>query len=296
MLIGALEAGGTKMVCSIGTPQGGVLQRAIFPTLTPEETVPQIVDFLSKYQVSALGIGSFGPLDLNPNSPTYGYITLTPKKDWRNYPLLDSLKTALNLPTGIDTDVNASALAEYQMGAGKGCNSLVYVTVGTGIGGGIVIDGELVHGLVHPELGHMLLSPMEGDSMPDGICPFHKHCLEGLASGPAIEKRWGLSSRLMMQDHPAWTLEAEYLSQMCVNIILMISPEKIVLGGGVMQQAHLYPRIRSRVVELLGGYVASDKVSPENISSYIVPPALGVNSGVTGALLLGAKALEKAQA
>ena len=227
MLIGALEAGGTKMVCSIGNPQGGVLQRASFPTLTPDVTVPQIVDFIGKFDVKALGIGSFGPLDLNPASPTYGSITKTPKKEWIQYPLMATLKDALGVPTGIDTDVNAAALAEYTMGAGKGRGSLLYVTVGTGIGGGLVIDGKMVHGLVHPEMGHMLLAPQEGDSMPDGVCPYHRHCLEGLASGPAIEKRWGLSAKLMTEDHPAWELEATYLAQMCVNMIVTVSPEVI---------------------------------------------------------------------
>ena len=181
------------------------------------------------------------------------------------------------------------------MGAGKGLSSLLYVTVGTGIGGGLVIDGKMVHGLVHPEMGHMLLVPQEGDSMPDGVCPFHRHCLEGLASGPAIEKRWGLSAKLMTQDHPAWDLEANYLAQMCVNMILTVSPERIVLGGGVMQQMHLFPKIRKRVLALLGGYVSSPSITPEGIEGYIVPPALGVNSGVIGALLLGARALEQAE-
>ena len=261
MLIGALEAGGTKMVCSIGNPQGGVLQRASFPTLTPDVTVPQIVDFIGKFDVKALGIGSFGPLDLNPASPTYGSITKTPKKEWIQYPLMTTLKDALGVPTGI--------------------------------GGGLVIDGKMVHGLVHPEMGHMLLAPQEGDSMPDGVCPYHRHCLEGLASGPAIEKRWGLSAKLMTEDHPAWELEATYLAQMCVNMIVTVSPEVIVLGGGVMQQMHLFPKIRERVLKLLGGYVSSPSITPEGIDGYIVPPALGVNSGVIGALLLGAQALEK---
>ena len=172
MLIGALEAGGTKMVCSIGNPEGGVLQRASFQTLTPDVTVPQIVDFIGKFDVKALGIGSFGPLDLNPASPTYGNITKTPKKEWIDYPLMTTLKNALGVPTGIDTDVNAAALAEYTMGAGKGRGSLLYVTVGTGIGGGFVTDGRMIHGLVHPEMGHMILAPLEGDTMPDGVCPY----------------------------------------------------------------------------------------------------------------------------
>lgn len=292
MLIGALEAGGTKMVCSIGTPQGGVLQRASFPTLSPDVTVPQIAEFIGKFDVSALGIGSFGPLDLNPSSPTYGYITSSPKAEWRNYPLLRELRDRLGVPAAIDTDVNAAALAEATMGAGAGLGSLLYVTVGTGVGGGLMIGGKLVHGLVHPELGHMILSPLDADPMPDGICPFHRHCLEGLACGPAIEKRWGLSAKLMTEDHPAWELEAAYLAQMCVNAICTVSPEIIVLGGGVMQQQHLFPRIRRKTLSLLGGYVASDRITPEGIDRYIVPPALGVNSGVTGALLLGAQALE----
>ncbi len=292
MLIGALEAGGTKMVCSIGTPGSGVLQRAIFPTAEPDATLSQIIDFLEGFDIDALGIGSFGPLNLDPRSPEYGSITRTPKEGWRNYPLYQVLRDALKVPTGIDTDVNAAALAELEMGAGKNVSNLVYVTVGTGIGGGIVVNRELVHGLVHPELGHMLLCPMDNDSMAEGCCQFHQHCLEGLASGPAIEKRWGLSPRLMTEDHPAWDLEVEYLSQMCVNIILMLSPEKIVLGGGVMQQTHLFPRIRTAVLNKLGEYVASEILTPERIGQYIVPPALGVNSGVTGALLLGARELK----
>lgn len=292
MLIGALEAGGTKMVCSIGNLKGGILQRASIPTGGPEETVDKIVEFISKFNISALGIGSFGPLDLNPDSPTYGHITLTPKLSWRNYPLMPELARRLGVPVAIDTDVNAAALAEYELGAGRGKRSLLYVTVGTGIGGGLVAEGNLVHGLVHPEIGHMFLAPLESDPMPRGVCPFHAGCLEGLASGPAIEKRWGLSAKLMSEDHPAWELEASYLAQMCANMILAVSPEIIVLGGGVMQQMHLFPRIREKTIQLLGGYVASPAVTPEGISSYIVPPALSVNSGVTGALLLGARAYE----
>ncbi len=296
MLIGALEAGGTKMVCSIGNLKGGILQRASFPTGAPEETIAQIVDFIGKFDIAALGVGSFGPLDLNPDSPSYGYITLTPKPGWKNYPLMPELACRLGVPVAIDTDVNAAALAEFEMGAGRGKRSLLYVTVGTGIGGGLVAEGNLVHGLVHPEIGHMMLAPLASDPMPRGVCPFHAGCLEGLASGPAIEKRWGLPGKLMSEDHPAWELEASYLAQMCANMILAVSPEVIVLGGGVMQQMHLFPRIREKTLELLGGYVASPAVTKEGIASYIVPPALSINSGVTGALLLGARAYEAAQA
>lgn len=292
MLIGALEAGGTKMVCSIGNHNGEILQRASFPTTDPETTIAQIVDFIGKFNVQALGIGSFGPLDLRADSPTYGYITSTPKPGWSHYPLMPELSRRLGVPAKIDTDVGAAALAEFKLGAGKGKRSLLYVTVGTGVGGGLIAEERLVHGLVHPEIGHMFLAPMPNDSMPDGVCPFHRGCLEGLASGPAIEKRWGLSAKLMSEDHPAWDLEATYLAQMCANMILTVSPEVIVLGGGVMQQMHLFPKIREKTLKLLGGYVASPAVTREGIDDYIVPPALSVNSGVTGALLLGVEAFQ----
>ena len=277
MLIGALEAGGTKMVCSIGSPQGNVLQRTSFRTGTPDETIPQIADFFDKFDISALGVGSFGPLDLNPHSPTYGYITSSPKAAWRDFPICARLKEALGVPVAIDTDVNAAALAEHTMGAGKGYKSLVYITVGTGVGGGIVVNGEIVHGLIHPEVGHMIPAPNELDTMQEGMCPFHSHCLEGLASGPSIEKRWGLSPRLMMEDHPAWELEAEYLAQMCVNLIVILSPEVIVLGGGVMQQEHLFPRIRKHTYEMLGGYIASDRLTEEKLGLVLMWRACSVN-------------------
>ena len=293
MLIGALEVGGTNMIASVGNPQRGVMQRASFATAAPKETIEQVVAFFRMFEIRALGVGAFGPLDLNPASKTYGYITGTPKEEWRNYPLLPTLRDALHVPTEIDTAVNAAALAENRAGAGKGTKNMLYVTVDSGIGGGLLIDGVPVHGLVHPELGHMMVSPLAQDAMPDGICPFHKHCLEGLASGPAMEKRWGLSPKLMTQDHPAWALEAAYLSQMCANAILMFSPEIIVLGGSVMQQnPALYAMIRERTIRLLGGYVASEKITPEGMEKYIVASVLGINAGVTGALLLGAQALE----
>lgn len=293
MLIGALEAGGTNMTASVGNPQRGVMQRASFPTAAPEATIPQIVEFIRAFDVQALGIGSFGPLDLNPASPTYGCITGTPKKEWQNYPLLPVLREALHVPMAIDTATNVSALAENRLGAGQGARNMLYLTVGSGIGGGILIDGKPVHGLVHPEPGHMLIVPAEGDPMEGGVCPFHRHCLEGLASGPAMEKRWGLPAKLMTDDHPAWALEAQYLAQMCANMIVTISPEIIVLGGEVMQtHPALYPMIREETLRLLGGYVGSQKITPEGMAAYIVPPKLGMNAGVTGALLLGAQALE----
>ena len=293
MLIGALEAGGTNMICSIGSVQAGVMQRASFPTTTPEATMPKVIEFFKMFDVKALGIGSFGPLNLNPDSPGYGSITNTPKAEWKNYPLLSVMTDALGVPAQIDTAVNAAALAEHQLGAGRGTRSMLYVSVGAGIGGGVIINGEPVHGLVHPELGHMIVTVQEGDPMPGGVCPYHGCCLEGLAAEPAIEKRWGLPHRLMTDDHPAWALEAKYLAQMCMNAVVTFSPEVIILGGGVMQHAALYDLVRRDVLALLDGYVDSEKLTAEGISSYIVPPALGVHSGVTGAMLLGAQALRR---
>lgn len=292
MRLGALEAGGTKMVCAIGDEHGNVIERASFPTRNPAETMPDIIGFFKDKGIEALGVSSFGPLNLDKNDPGFGDITTTPKLDWRNYPLRRALMEALNVPVGIDTDVNGAALAEVRLGAGKGLDSLVYYTIGTGVGGGAVVDGKLLHGLVHPEMGHMLLRPSEKDPAPHGFCPYHDGCLEGMANGPAIEKRWGVSAKELPEDHPAWDLEAEYLAQMCANTTLMLSPKRIVLGGGVMHQTHLFPKIRRRTLELLNGYVAHRAVL-EDIESFIVPPALGDNAGAAGSLLLALDALEE---
>lgn len=290
---GALEAGGTKMVLSWLDEKGEMAERLSIPTETPEKTMPAMAAFFKEHPVDALGIGCFGPLDLNPKSATYGYITATPKLAWRNYPILPEFEKALGVPVLMDTDVNGAALAEAQLGAAKGLSSCLYVTVGTGIGGGVIIDGKPVHGLVHPEFGHQLMIPAEGDPTPEGFCPYHKHCLEGVACGPAIEKRWGISAKELPPEHPAWDVEATYLAQMCHNAIMTLSPEKIILGGGVMQQAFLLPLIRRKTVELLGGYVCSPVVD-SGLENYIVAPGLGVNSGVMGAYLLARQALEKA--
>lgn len=293
MHFGALEAGGTKMVLSLMNENGTMLERVSMPTLTPAETMPGMIDFFRERHIAALGIGCFGPLDLRPDSPTYGYITSTPKLPWRNYPIVGAFREALGVPVKLDTDVNGAAIAEQALGAAKGLGSCVYVTVGTGIGGGVVLDGKPVHGLVHPEFGHQLMAVVPGDPMPEGVCPYHKGCLEGLAAGPAIQKRWGRPAVELPPEHPAWELEATYLAQMCVNAMLTFSPEKIILGGGVMQQAHLFPMIRQKTVELLGGYVQHPVVE-NGLVDYIVAPGLGVNSGVTGAYLLAKAALEEA--
>lgn len=293
MRLGALEAGGTKMVCAIGNEKGEVQDRVSFPTRMPAETMPSIINYFLDKGIEALGISSFGPLNLDKGDPCYGDITTTPKPGWANYPLLRTLKEALKVPVEIDTDVNGAALAEARIGAGQGVDSLVYYTIGTGIGGGAVVEGKLLHGLVHPEMGHMLLRPVKEDPTPKGFCPYHDGCLEGMANGPAIEKRWGVSAKELPPEHIAWDVEAEYLAQMCVNTIVMLSPKKIVLGGGVMHQLHLFPKIRKRTQELLNGYVANRSIL-EDIDHYIVPPALGDNAGAAGSLLLALNALQGA--
>ena len=280
MRLGALEAGGTKMVCSIGDEAGHVFSRVSYPTLTPAETMPHLISFFQNEGIEALGVA------------TYGYITSTPKPGWMDYPFLPELRAALNVPCGFDTDVNAAAIAEHRMGAAKGLSSCLYVTVGTGIGGGIVAENKIVHGLTHPEFGHFWLRPHPDDPTPHGFCPFHDGCLEGMANGPAIMKRWGKPAQELPPDHPAWALESYYLAQMCATAVVVLSPEKIILGGGVMQQEHLFPLVRKKTQKMLNGYVRTPAIL-DDIDNYIVAPGLGINSGVTGALLLAAEALEK---
>ena len=294
MKLGGLEAGGTKMVCLIGDETGSIVERAAFPTLTPAETMPLLVDFFRPHAVDALGIASFGPLELNRQDPHWGYITTTPKLTWRNFDLAGTLARELGVPVELETDVNAAAMAEVRLGAARGQESCVYFTVGTGIGGGVYLAGKPLHGLVHPEFGHIPLRPHPDDPTPDGICPYHTCCLEGLANGPAIQKRWGAPGSELPPDHAAWPLEAHYLAQACVTAILTLSPHRIVMGGGVMHQAHLFPMIRAEVLRLLGGYVQHERVLHQ-ISNFIVPPGLGDNAGGAGALLLGLEAAQNAK-
>ncbi len=294
-LYGALEAGGTKMVLAAVNEDGEILDRISIATRTPEQTMPEMIGYFREKQVSALGIGCFGPLDLNTESETYGHITATPKLAWRNYPILSAFSEALRIPVGIDTDVNGAALAESVLGAARGLQSCLYITVGTGIGGGAVIHGRPVHGLMHPEIGHIPIRPMEGDPMIKGICPYHSCCPEGMASGPALEKRWGISAKELPPEHPAWELEAYYLAQVCVCAMLSFSPEKIIMGGGVMQKKFLFPMIRDKTKTLLNGYV-THPVIDSGLGDYIVEPGLGTESGILGAYLLAKQAHGERQA
>ena len=274
-LIGGVEAGGTKFVCAIGTgPQD--LERVSFPTTTREETIGRAIDFFrGRPRIDALGIASFGPVDLRPESATYGYITSTPKEGWSNTDIAGTLGRALAVPVTIDTDVNAAALAEARWGAAQGVSDVVYLTIGTGIGGGALVGGRLIHGLVHPEMGHMRI-PHDRVADPfAGSCVFHGDCLEGLAAGPAIEKRWGVTARELAPDHAAWRLEARYLAAGIANLVCTLSPQLILMGGGVMDQAHLFPLIREEMCEAVNGYVAIPEIGP---------PLLGSNTGVLGAI------------
>jgi fructokinase len=291
MRIGAIEAGGTKFVCGIGNDRGEIEERVSFPTERPETTMPRVLDYFRDKRVEAFGVGSFGPINADPLSPEYGRITTTPKPGWAGYPVLDALKQEFDVPFGWDTDVNAAALGEATWGAAKGLDSCIYYTIGTGVGAGVYAEGKLVHGLVHPEAGHVLVRRHERDGF-EGCCPYHGDCLEGMAAGPAIEKRWGVKGSELPADHPAWEIEAYYIAQAVAGAVLLLSPKKVILGGGVMHQLQLFPLIRAEVLKILNGYVQSPAILRE-IDSYIVPPGLGDNAGLLGSVALGLRALAR---
>lgn len=287
--LGAIEAGGTKFVCGIGTENGEILERVSFPTETPEITMKNVISFFEGKGVEAIGIGSFGPIDPIKGSPTYGYITTTPKPHWGQYNIVGHMKEHFDVPIGFDTDVNGAALGEHKWGAAQGLDSCIYITVGTGIGAGAVVDGKMLHGLSHPEMGHILVRRHPDDHF-EGFCPYHGDCLEGVAAGPAIERRWNVKGSELTTDHPAWEMEAYYLAQALMNYVLILSPQKIVMGGGVMKQNQLFPLIREKLQKLLAGYVQHPSLN-EQIDQFIVPPQLGDNAGLCGALALADLAL-----
>ncbi|HEY7517727.1 MAG TPA: ROK family protein [Methylomirabilota bacterium] len=286
-LVGGVETGGSKILCAIGTGPDDVRAELRIPTGDPGETLARAVAFFREQptRAAALGIACFGPVDLDPRSPTFGFITTTPKPRWAHTDVAGPFRSALGVPVGFDTDVNGAALGEHRWGAGAGIDPFVYVTVGTGIGGGALVNGRLLHGLVHPEMGHLRLPHDRAADPFPGTCPYHGDCLDGLASGRALRERWGAPAESLPSDHPAWPLEAEYLALGLVAVIGVLSPKRIVLGGGVMQQPVLLPRVRRRVVELLAGYVGASAIV-EHVDDYIVPPALGARAGVLGALAL----------
>jgi len=289
---GSIEAGGTKWVCAIGSGPDRIIADTRFPTGTPAETLARAITFFQDHQhlgsPLAIGVGSFGPVDLNPESATYGYITSTPKAGWANTDIVGALQQALGVPVRFDTDVNAAALGEYRWGAAQGCAVAVYLTIGTGIGGGVVAYERRLHGLVHPEIGHMRLPhDWQRDPFP-GACPYHGDCLEGLASGPALAQRWGQRAETLGADHPAWKLQAHYLALALVNLICTLSAQRIILGGGVMDSPQLFPLVRVEVQQLLNGYVQAPEIL-DHIDRYIVPPALGNRAGMLGGIALAAQ-------
>ena len=294
-LYGGIEGGGTKFVCAIGMGPDNIRAEARIHTTTPEETISQVVDFF-KYQedslgkVSAIGFACFGPLDPNPASPTYGHILPTPKPGWTGANVVGMLSSAFDVPIAFDTDVNGAALGEWRWGKAQGLETFIYLTIGTGIGGGVFAEGKLLHGLIHPEMGHISMKHnLEKDPF-EGVCPFHGDCFEGLASGVAIEKRWGQRGNILPKNHPAWELEAEYVAQALANYSLTLSPQRIIVGGGVGSVPHLLPRVRKRMRDLINGYIQSSVIL-ENIETYIVSPGLGNRSGILGAIALSEQSL-----
>ena len=287
MYLGAIEAGGTKMICAIGTEKGQLLDRVSIPTEDPESTLGRMLDYFktNKYKIDALGIACFGPVELRTSSPKYGYITSTPKEGWADTDFAGYFKRGLDIPVGFDTDVNGAILGEVTYGAAMGVENALYITVGTGIGVGVFCGGRLVHGMMHPEGGHILMRKHPEDDF-HGICPFHGDCLEGLSSGPAIEKRWGLPGHELTDNEKVWELESFYLGQAIADYILVYSPEKIILWGGVMHQPGLFELVRKKVKEFLNGYICSDIIMNTDLSDYIVAPGCGENAGIAGALRL----------
>lgn len=290
MLYGAIEAGGTKMVCAIGDETGRIIEQISIPTISPEETMPQITAYFRGKEIKALGIACFGPVDPDPKSPTYGRILNTPKIPWRNYDIVGEMKKEFGLPIGFDTDVNGSLLGEVTWGNARGLTDVVYITVGTGVGAGILSGGNLVHGMLHPEAGHMKLVPVPGDTYK-GRCPSHGNCLEGMAAGPAIEERWGAKAKELTDRPEVWEYEASYIAQAIMNMIMILSPQRFILGGGVMHQEHLFPLIRKKVLEEVNGYISTREL--EEIDSYIVPAGCRDDQGIMGCIRLAMDAAEK---
>ena len=295
VLVGAIEAGGTKFVCAVGTGPHDLTRTTFATGDRPAQVLSAVTGWLIEQQrqrgtLQAIGIGSFGPLDLHEGSPTYGYITSTPKPGWRNADIVGAVRRAFpDIPVGFDTDVNAAALGEHRWGNGVGLTDLVYVTIGTGIGAGAMVGGQLVHGLVHPEMGHMMLARVPGDTFP-GVCPFHGACWEGLCSGPALLARTGVPAEQLPPEHEAWALETQYIAYALANLVCVLSPQRIILGGSVRKAGQLgaerfFEMIRAKVRAVLSGYIVSPALV-EGIDEYIVPPLLGDNAGICGAIAL----------
>lgn len=288
-LFGGIESGGTKFVCLVGNRPDHLVEER-FPTTSPSETIDRAIEFFLPYvqsgELAAVGIASFGPLDLNQSSKTYGYITTTPKPGWRQVDLHGEIRRGLKVPVAFDTDVNAAAFGEqYWVPENKSLDPFLYITVGTGIGVGVIANGSPLHGLIHPEAGHVAIPhDWERDPFP-GVCPYHGDCLEGLASGLSMRKRWGKSPENLPDSHPGWDLESDYIARALVNLIYTYSPRRVILGGGVPQHPGLIEAVRSKIRQFINNYVQSRMLLDE-INDYIVPPALGNRSGGLGAIAM----------
>jgi fructokinase len=280
-MFGAIEAGGTKFVCAISDEKLNIIVRSSLSTTSPEETMQQVFKFFDSYKgIRAMGIGSFGPIEINKNSPKYGYITSTPKPGWRDFNFVGEMKKHYDIPVGWTTDVNAACLGEFEVGSAAESNSCIYLTIGTGIGGGAIFNGKFIEGFGHPEMGHILVKPHPDDKF-EGWCPYHGNCLEGLAAGPSVEKRYGIKAQNLDSNHEIWQILAYYIAQALVDYTLVLRPERIILGGGVMKQAQMLELTKKQFILLLADYV---EIPP--IDQYIVLPSLGDNAGIVGSLIL----------
>jgi fructokinase len=298
VLYGAIEGGGTKFVCAVGTSPDNVLDSVVLPTSSPASTLAACVEFFNLAQrkfepISAFGFGCFGPIDLRTHEPTYGHMLATPKPGWSRVDLLTPLRSKFDTAIAIDTDVAAAALAEWRLGAGRGLGSIAYVTVGTGIGGGVAPNDLAGRRLLHPEMGHTYVRRDARDKDFPGVCPFHGDCLEGLASGPAIQVRWRCQLDALPQHHEAWSIIGGYLGQLAASIALMISVERVIFGGGVMSNGLLLPHIRSAAASALQGYI-EPLSQPGALDDYIRTPQLGTRAGIAGAFLLAEMAATSA--
>lgn len=293
-LVAGMETGGTKFNCAFFREKE-LLGKERIPTTTPAETLQYVIDFIKKEEknhgdIAAFGIGSFGPIDLHESSSTYGRVTSTPKPGWQNADIVRPIREAFGVPVVFDTDVNAAAFGEWLWGAAREVDNFIYLTIGTGIGGGGMVNGQLIHGLTHPEMGHIRISRDRRYDAFEGICPYHGDCFEGIASGEAIEQRWGHSAENLPESHPAWEFEAIYIAKALSNYIMTLSPQKIILGGGVMQQDHLFPLIRKELLKQLNEYIADNAIL-KRIDSYVVPPFFGQKAGLIGSCALAYRAL-----
>jgi fructokinase len=277
------------MVCAVGDEKLNLLDKITIPTGDPETTIPEVIRYFQDKKIEALGVGAFGPIDLKVSSESYGCILDSTKLAWRHYPLRKRLIEDLGIPIGLDTDVNAACLGEVAKGTAAGYDPVVYITIGTGIGAGIYVNGRLLHGMLHPEAGHIYLMKHPEDPY-SGNCPYHKHCFEDLAAGTAIEKRWGKRAAELADCREVWELESYYIAQALVDYIMILSPELIILGGGVMNQRQLFPLIRDKVRVLMGGYVNTRRMA--DLDSYIIPASLGGDQGIIGCLRLARQSLE----